>query len=909
MAKFLAFLRFDKLRFDRMLLSQFSLVLVAFFLMVFIGNYYGSRIVKRNITSYGDEVVSVSAEAINAYLNEFGTSLGNIAFSVERLHRQGADFERKLEELMEWDHFLRTQQKSDSSFLGIVGVLHDTFVSCDGWIAPDHLVPQSRPWYIGAYQNNGEVYYSDPYVNMKSGEFGLSVSILLFDDDKKPFGVIAIDLSTDNIKTYIEDMYFMGSGWGVLVDNQRRFIVHPDNDYIGRRLETVNEGKGGFIELSGLLAVGQDLSAFPFKAYNNVPCVAFYKRLSNGWSLGYILPRDAFNMDARSMLLVMIAAGIVSMALLCTVLAYMYAAMRRSDEASRVKSSFLASMSHEIRTPMNSIIGMSEFLQHESLNTRQMGYVNDINSSAHALLTLINDILDLSKIESGKMALTPVNYDFPVFLDNVVSMIKYMAKKKGLDFKYEVSGEIPKYLYGDDIRLRQVLTNLCGNAVKFTERGYVRMRVVVNGETLRFEIEDTGRGISRHDMPKIFNSFEQADVKENRKIVGAGLGLAISKTYVEMMDGKIMVESEYGKGSTFTVEIPKVEGSAEGVKYEEDILKEQELRAPSANVLVVDDNEFNLRAIEALLSLVDIKARTAHSGREAIELVQREDFDIMFMDHMMPDMDGIETTARIRKMGGKYSRLVIIALTANAVQGAESMFLSNGFDGYVSKPIEMRELEKVLVEWLPREKVQMVVKANAEGETGHENTPIKKVKVEVGAEVQRELQSIFLKGNRQKYEEITKALEANDIKTAQILAHSLKANAGQLGKTVLQQAASDVEAGITDGKNMIGTKQLAALKPALDAVIAEFSLPVDDNSRPAEEVGAESGERLDSEAALKLIEELEPLLKKGRSECRDYIKNLRRISGNENLIQQLIQQIEDFDFGQALVTLGELKKC
>jgi len=903
-SKFLAFLRFDKLRFDRMLLSQFFLVFVAFFLMVFIGNYFGARIVKRNITSYGDEVVSVSAEAINAYLNEFGTSLGNIAFSVERLHRQGAGFERKLEELKEWDQFLRTQQEGGSSFLGIVGVLHDTFVSCDGWIAPDHLVPQSRPWYIGAYQNNGEVYYSDPYVNMKSGEFGLSVSMLLFDDDKKPFGVIAIDLSTDNIKTYIEDMYFMGSGWGVLVDNQRRFIVHPDNDYIGRRLETVNEGKGGFIELSGLLAVGETLSAFPFTAYNDVPCVAFYKRLSSGWSLGYILPKDAFNMDARSMLLVMIAAGIVSMALLCTVLAYMYAAMRRSDEASRVKSSFLASMSHEIRTPMNSIIGMSEFLQHESLNTRQIGYVNDINSSAHALLTLINDILDLSKIESGKMALTPVNYDFPVFLDNIVSMIKYMAKRKGLDFKYEVSGEMPKYLYGDDIRLRQVLTNLCGNAVKFTDKGYVRMRVVVNGETIRFEIEDTGRGISRHDMPKIFNSFEQADVKENRKVVGAGLGLAISKTYVEMMDGRIMVESEYGKGSTFTVEIPKVEGSAEGVKYEEDVLREQELRAPSAKVLVVDDNEFNLRAIEALLSIVDIKAKAAHSGREAIEMVQREDYDIVFMDHMMPDMDGIEATAQIRKMGGKYSRLVIIALTANAVQGAEGMFLSNGFDGYVSKPIDMRELEKALLEWLPREKVQMIVKTDTERKTGHENTPIKKVQVKAGAEVQKELQLIFVKSNRQKYEEITKALEANDTKTALMLAHTLKANAGQLGKTVLQQIAADIEAGITDGKNMIGTELMAALKPALDAVIAEFSPTADDHFRSTQKDQVEPDELFDAESTRNVIEKLQPLLKKGSSDCRNYIINLRRIPGSE----KLIQQIEDFDFEQALDTLGELKK-
>jgi len=266
----------------------------------------------------------------------------------------------------------------------------------------------------------------------------------------------------------------------------------------------------------------------------------------------------------------------------------------------------------------------------------------------------------------------------------------------------------------------------------------------------------------------------------------------------------------------------------------------------------------------------------------------------------MPDMDGIEATALIRKLGGKYNRLVIIALTANAVQGAEGMFLSNGFDGYVSKPIEMRELERTLVEWLPKEKVQMIVKTRTKAKT--ENTPIKKVEVEISAEVQRELQSMFVDVNKNKYEEIVKALEANDTKTAQMLAHTLKANAGQLGKTNLQQVSADIESQLMNGKNIIDTEQMAALKTALDTVIAEFSLLVDEPSRTANE--AESNEQLDSKTALKLIDELEPLLKKGRSECRDYIKNLRRIPGSE----KLIHQIEDYDFEQALVTLGELKK-
>jgi CheY-like chemotaxis protein/HPt (histidine-containing phosphotransfer) domain-containing protein len=503
----------------------------------------------------------------------------------------------------------------------------------------------------------------------------------------------------------------------------------------------------------------------------------------------------------------------------------MHAAKLRSDEASRIKSSFLANMSHEIRTPMNSIIGMSEFLQHEPLNGRQLGYVNDINFSAHALLSLINDILDVSKIEAGKMALVPVNYDFPAFLDNIVSMFQYMVKKKGLEFKYEITGAMPRYLYGDDIRLRQVLTNLCGNAVKFTEKGHIKMRLTIGSDTLRFEIEDTGCGIPKRDMPKIFNTFEQADTKGNRGIIGAGLGLAISRTYAEMMGGKLTFQSEYGQGSTFTVEIPLVWGSEDGVEYVEEDTKEQMFSAPSANVLVVDDNGMNLRAIEALLSLVSIKAKMAYSGQEAIDLVRREDFDIVFMDHMMPEMDGVEAAQKIRSFGGKYGRLVIIALTANAVQGAKDMFLSNGFNGYLSKPAEMIDLKKILLEWLPKEKVALIDPASNHRGVVKKSSEIKEVDpFKDDPQFKKELQIMFVEDNKNKYGEIAKALKNNDIELAHRTAHSLKGNAGLIGETGLQQAAADVESLLKNGENLVSQEQLHILEKELIAVLARLAV-------------------------------------------------------------------------------------
>jgi len=383
-------------------------------------------------------------------------------------------------------------------------------------------------------------------------------------------------------------------------------------------------------------------------------------------------------------------------------------AKHAAEAASASKSAFLSNMSHEIRTPMNAIIGMTDLLIHEQLSERQMGYINDINLSAHSLLSLINDILDLSKIESGKLTLKAVNYDFHVLIANITSTFSYVAQKKGLEFKFESSSDLPEYLYGDDLKLRQVLTNICGNAVKYTEKGHVRLKVSVSNDNLIFEITDTGMGIRKEDISKLFNAFERVETDKNRGIVGTGLGLSICKSFVEMMGGYILVDSEYEQGSVFTIVIPAILGNKAEVKSTKNLKKEQTLSAPEANILVVDDNEFNLRVAEGLLGLFKIRTKTAFSGKKAIDMVQKNQFDIVFMDHMMPEMDGIETTGTIRKLGGQYASLPIIALTANAIQGAKEMFLSNGFNGFISKPIEMQELNEILWKWLPPEKIEKI---------------------------------------------------------------------------------------------------------------------------------------------------------------------------------------------------------
>ena len=881
------------LRIYSKLLFQFLMVFLAFSIMIVISLLFSSSIVQKNIASYGEKVVAVTAEAIDSYFNDFELTIDNLAFSIERLHAANAGSDAVRNEVEEWSEWFRFAGKEDTN--GFYGFIYNTYIDGLGWIPDSDFEPQSRPWYIRAYEANGNTCYTEPYFDAKTGKYNISVSKLIFDKNNDPFGVISVDIFMNAIEEYVKSMNFLGNGYGVLLDGEQRFAVHPFDDFIGMHLIEVNDGSGGFAEMSQRLSAGEVLSAFSFISYSGVSSVAFFTQLFNNWYLSIILPSDVYYSDIQAMRIVMITAGIFLALVMCGLLSYMHIRISRSDEASNVKSLFLANMSHEIRTPMNAIIGMSEFLQHEQLNTRQMDFVNDIHSSANSLLSIINDILDMSKIEAGKLNLIPVNYNFYAFLDMIKSMLMYMTERKGLKWIYETFGDIPNYVYGDDVRLKQVLINICSNAVKFTGKGGVSFHVTAKEETLLFEICDSGCGISKNELPKIFNAFEQADTKENRAFIGTGLGLSISKNYIEMMGGSITVDSILGQGSTFTVEIPLVRGSASGNSADDENRNVQILSAPDANILIVDDNEFNLRTIEALLGLFNVKIKAVYSGKDAIESVKTENFDIVFMDHMMPEMDGVEATAVIRKLGLQYSSLIIIALTANAIYGAREMFLLNGFNDYVSKPVDMQGLKNLLLQWLPKEKIKM------------QDQPRNKITItQSNNKLQEMLYKLFIKNNANKTEEINAALEEGDIKLAHRLAHNLKSNAGQIGKTNLQSIAADIEYYLKEGINNVEKERLINLEKELKAVIDEIS-----NVSAETLSGVSEGNRQNNQdmlSAAELFEKLEPLLKSGNPESLNYINNLREMPDNEQLVRLLIQQIEDYEFEKAYNSLIELKR-
>ena len=394
----------------------------------------------------------------------------------------------------------------------------------------------------------------------------------------------------------------------------------------------------------------------------------------------------------------------------------------RALAANEAKSSFLSNMSHEIRTPINAVLGMNEMILRECDDQNILEYSNSIKTAGSTLLGIVNDILDFSKIEAGKMEIIPVDYDISSVINDLVSMIQTKADNKGLHLILDISRDIPKQLHGDEVRIKQVITNILTNAVKYTEEGSVTF--FINSEKipdepdsimLNVSVKDTGIGIKKEDMTKLFSEFERIEEARNRKVEGTGLGMSITKRLLEMMGSTLEVESIYKLGSKFSFRLKQKVVKWDELGDYETAYREslgthnkyhEKFRAPTATVLVVDDTLMNLMVFKSLLKQTGVQIDTASSGDEGIELACSKKYDLIFLDHMMPEKDGIETFHEIRShIEGPNLKTPTICLTANAISGAREKYLSEGFDDYLTKPIDSDRLEEMLVEYLPADKI------------------------------------------------------------------------------------------------------------------------------------------------------------------------------------------------------------
>ena len=470
-------------------------------------------------------------------------------------------------------------------------------------------------------------------------------------------------------------------------------------------------------------------------------------------------------------------------------------------------------MSHEIRTPINAILGMNEMILRESKNPDVIDYATNIQSAGRTLLTLINSILDFSKIEDGKMEIIPVRYETARLIDDLVHMISEKARKKGLVFQTDIEPTLPQSLYGDDVRLRQIVTNLLTNAVKDSDT-----------LELQVKISDTGIGIRKEDIGKLFQSFQRLDEEKNRNIEGTGLGIAIVQKLLGMMDSRLEVASEYGKGSEFSFKLKQkiIDRNPIGEYYEHPLkhvdngAAKKFLTAAGAKVLAVDDNDMNLKVIVGLLKRNKIVPDLADSGKQCIEMAKKNFYHIIFLDNMMPGMNGIETLKAMRRENVIDDRTAVVMLTASAIAGMREVYMRAGFDDYLSKPIDVAELEAILEKFLPAELVSFVV-------DGQEELPQPPAQVETPEEDDEPAgEDEFGKRDRQHFaatcpdidldtmlatfndesraEKIQAAFDAADWKNYQILVHALKSTSLSIGATALSERAKALELAAKDGK-------------------------------------------------------------------------------------------------------------
>lgn len=519
----------------------------------------------------------------------------------------------------------------------------------------------------------------------------------------------------------------------------------------------------------------------------------------------------------------------------------------QTEDANRAKTNFVSNMSHEIRTPMNSIVGITEILLRSQHSPKEQEYLLNIQSSGRVLLTIINDVLDCSKMESGKMQLFDEPYDtFSLFHDLKISMENRIANCP-LELIYDIDPDIPCTLKGDMGRIRQIITNLVNNAIKYTEKGSIRFTVRVRQKNadkvmLYYAVEDTGIGIRKEDQKILFDAFQRVEIDRNRYVEGTGLGLTISQNLVNMMGGVIEVESEYGKGSKFyfTIEQTIVDPTPmSAVNYEQQksgvIEKEAEslFIAPGAHILLVDDNDLNLVVAKDLLKPLQMQIDTAENGMQAVAMVQQNQYDLVLMDHMMPVMDGIVATGKIRELPDeRYKKLPIIALTANAMVDARKEFLNAGMNGFVAKPIDFTRICNQLRLWLPKELVQEVSGEEArkllmndisDSEIQPKN-PQTEFSFEEGvkrcgskAALMKTIR-IFYRTIDSKANKIEQCLKEGLISDYVIEVHALKSSALLIGAVPLSEAAKELESYGKQGK----TEALEEKTPDVLAMYRDF---------------------------------------------------------------------------------------
>ena len=693
---------------------QLIYLVAAFMLMAGVSSYYFGVMMNRQIDLFSRSEMRTYQRTLHSLILAQETALLHSASAVVTALEHGVEADELRVLLTSMTDMLKSQKDIKDVFHSAYGYIDDVFLDGTGWTPGEFYNPRTAPWFSEAILNNG-LFRSRPFIDMRTGHVIISISTVLLTRNGENRGVLAMDYFLDPIAQRVEEYKLADSGFSFLLDDSFTTLVFPDPELIGRKISDRPDFAGLEKRLENL---GEQEMMEETLSIGEIRHIVFFSQLENGWFLGIAVPANDYHGQVTQIRWVIFALALALSGGLGLILVRLAAAKQSFEYKSLSKTNFLARMSHEIRTPLNAILGMSLLARRHYGDSTGLKYLAEINRTGNHLLVIINDILDLSKVETGNLKLKEEPYNVKTVLSDIQSIARIRTMGLSLTMETEVDQDIPAKLVGDEGRVRQILMNLVSNAIKYTPVGFVRLRVTgqpaeeAGHFRLIFSVEDSGTGVKPEQLEFLFEEFVRLEQGQNaaRPIEGAGLGLPITRSLCRAMGGDVTVTSEFGLGSTFRAEI--IQGIADPFPMgaigedppqapEEDELSPA-FTTPGFKVLVIDDIATNLVVTEGLLSLYEVRTTTCLSGREGVEAARKERFDLIFIDHIMPEFDGLETLKALREAEEYLKKTPMVALTANAMDGMREMFLENGFDDYLSKPIQLKELEEIMARWAPK---------------------------------------------------------------------------------------------------------------------------------------------------------------------------------------------------------------
>ena len=911
-------------------------IIILFFLAVVMAYYTMLQSeMKQKVIVTRELVATKSANQINEYLSTGVDIIRGASYTLDDMIRKGKSHAEMTDFLEK--QYAATEHITAGNSTGLYAVVEDEFIDGTGWVPAADYVPQERPWYGGALANIGQVAVVDPYLDAKTHTMMITLSKSLCDVKS----VAAMDFSLKHLQAMTEELAAKGdSDIEIVLDRKYRVVAHSNQAEVGKSYLT-EEGTFGRVLVDKLRSTEDKYFSFRF---GDAEYIVYTMPVANSWLCLSVFDATATFAQLRRSLVLTIMVLLLVISIIMFIMSRYEKKSRLAQElnqkaetaaaANEAKSTFLSNMSHEIRTPINAVLGMNEMILRESREPNVIEYAENIHTAGSTLLGLINDILDFSKIEAGKMEIVPVDYDLSSVFNDLVNMIHTRADAKGLELLLDFDQETPKLLYGDEIRIKQVITNILTNAVKYTEKGSVTFSVKFervpddpDSVLLCVAVKDTGIGIKPEDMEKLFSKFERIEEKRNRNVEGTGLGMTITLNLLEKMGSSLQVESTYGVGSTFSFKlrqrVVKWEPLGDYKASYQELLKghkkyREKFTAPEALVLMVDDNPMNLTVFKSLIKQTKVQVDTANDGDEGLLLAKEKKYDIIFLDHMMPGKDGIETLHELKKQeSGPNRNTPVICLTANAISGAREQYIEAGFNDYLTKPIDTDKLEEMLLTYLPQEKMQEAgeeVMVQENEEIPESLAPLQGaewldmrigIKNSGSVEAYLPLLKIFYESIDETEQAIEGFYAERNIKDYTIKVHALKSSARIIGAQEFGEEAQLLEnAGKAENREYIRAhhegfiETYRGFKAQLAAVFANEQTAAEDEKPEADAVLMESVYEEMREAAEEMdCDRLEEIF----IEMEDY----RIPDGEVELYKKLKQAVDHFDYEGILTLLDK----